>query len=293
LGVKREATVDWAKEEVDAVEAVANQVARALENARLSKEQEKTIEQLKEIDRLKSEFLTSMSHELRTPLNSIIGFADVLLQGIDGDLPDLALNDIRLIHSSGQHLLALINDILDLAKIEAGGLELMREPLDVQEMVKDVLAASSSLVKNKPVEIQVNLPEQPLPPVYADKLRLSQVLINLVSNAAKFTHEGSITIKAEVRANQSDRMRIAVIDTGIGIPPDKLETIFDRFRQADQATTRKYGGTGLGLAISRNLVQMHGGDLKVMSEENIGSEFYFTIPLAETVLTEQGPASES
>jgi signal transduction histidine kinase len=284
LGVKREETVDWAKEEVDAIEAVANQVARALENARLSKEQEKTIEQLKEIDRLKSEFLTSMSHELRTPLNSIIGFADVLLQGIDGDLPDLAMNDIKLIHSSGQHLLALINDILDLAKIEAGGLELLREPLDIQEIVKDVLGASSSLVKNKPVDIQVDLPEQVLSPVYADKLRLTQVLINLVSNAAKFTHEGSIIIKAEVRPNEPDKMRIAIIDTGIGIPPDKLETIFDRFRQADNSTTRKYGGTGLGLAISRNLVQMHGGELKVMSEESVGSEFYFTIPLAEAVL---------
>jgi signal transduction histidine kinase len=285
LGVKRDETADWAAEEVDAVEAVADQVARALENARLSQEQEKTIGQLKEIDRLKSEFLTSMSHELRTPLNSIIGFADVLLQGIDGDLPDLALNDVRLIHNSGQHLLALINDILDLSKIEAGKLELVREPLDIRESVKDVLAAASSLVKNKPVEILVDLPGKELPPIYADKLRLNQILLNLVSNAAKFTHEGSITIKPEIRASIPDRMYISVIDTGIGIPPNKLETIFDRFRQADNSTTRKYGGTGLGLAISRNLVQMHGGDLHVMSEEGIGSEFYFTIPLAETILS--------
>jgi signal transduction histidine kinase len=285
LGIKREQTPDWADEEVAAVEAIADQLSRALENARLSKEQEKIIEQLKEVDRLKSEFLTSMSHELRTPLNSIIGFADVLLQGIDGELNDMATNDIRLIYSSGQHLLALINDILDLSKIEAGKMELVRESIDINDTIKDVLAASTSLVKDKPVEILVDS-TLGLPPVYADKLRLSQVLLNLVSNAAKFTHEGSITIKAELDEQSPDRMRIAIVDTGIGIPKDKLDTIFDRFRQADSSTTRQYGGTGLGLAISRNLAQMHGGELKVKSEVGVGSEFYFTIPLAQSVALE-------
>ncbi|MCB0190326.1 MAG: GAF domain-containing protein [Anaerolineae bacterium] len=282
LGVKREETSDWVEEEVSAVEAVADQVSRALENARLAKEQERTIEQLKEVDRLKSEFLTSMSHELRTPLNSIIGFADVLLQGIDGDLPDMATNDIRLIHNSGQHLLALINDILDLSKIEAGKMELVREPLDISESINDVLAASNSLVKDKPVEILVDSTSE-LPLVYADKLRLNQILLNLVSNAAKFTHEGSITIKARLDDKNPDRMRVGVIDTGIGIPKDKQRSIFDRFRQADGTTTRKYGGTGLGLAISMNLTEMHGGELQVKSEVDVGSEFYFTIPLADTI----------
>ncbi|MCB0208564.1 MAG: GAF domain-containing protein [Anaerolineae bacterium] len=283
LGVKREETSDWDEEEISAVEAVADQVSRALENARLAKEQERTIEQLKEVDRLKSEFLTSMSHELRTPLNSIIGFADVLLQGIDGDLPDMAVNDIRLIHNSGQHLLALINDILDLSKIEAGKMELVRESLDIAESITDVLAASNSLVKDKPVEILVNRPDE-LPLVYADKLRLNQILLNLVSNAAKFTHEGSITIRAKVDDENPDRMHISVIDTGIGIPKDKQNSIFDRFRQADGTTTRKYGGTGLGLAISMNLTEMHGGELKVKSEIDVGSEFYFTIPLADSIV---------
>jgi signal transduction histidine kinase len=291
LGVKREETPDWDAEEVSAVEAVADQISRALENARLSKEQEKTIEQLKEIDRLKSEFLTSMSHELRTPLNSIIGFADVLLQGIDGDLPDLALNDIRLIHNSGQHLLALINDILDLSKIEAGKMELVREPLDISNSIKDVLAAASSLVKNRPIEIRVDMPDEPLPVVYADKLRLNQILLNLMSNAAKFTEKGSIIIKPRLSEEAPGTMRISIIDTGIGIPLEKLETIFDRFRQADNTTTRKYGGTGLGLAISLNLVQMHGGELRVKSKEGVGSEFYFTIPLAEAVLTDEATAA--
>lgn len=279
LGVKREETPTWAEEEVAAVEAVANQVALALENARLSKEQAKTIVQLKDIDRLKSEFLTSMSHELRTPLNSIIGFADVLLQGIDGELNDMALNDIQLIHNSGKHLLALINDILDLSKIEAGKMELVREAVDIKDVANAVLASSHSLVKDKPVEIITDVSDM-LPPVYADKLRLNQILLNLVSNAAKFTHEGAITIKASLNPHKLDMMTISVIDTGIGIPASKLSTIFERFRQADSSTTRKYGGTGLGLAICKQLVEMHGGTLNVRSEEGVGSEFYFAIPLA-------------
>jgi signal transduction histidine kinase len=279
LGVKREEFPDWADEEVAAIEAVANQVSLALENARLSTEQDKTIVQLKDIDRLKSEFLTSMSHELRTPLNSIIGFADVLLQGIDGDLNDMAMNDIQLIHNSGKHLLALINDILDLSKIEAGKMELVREAVDIKDVTSAVLASSTSLVKDKPVEILIDVPDM-LPPVYADKLRLNQILLNLVSNAAKFTHEGAITIRARININRPDSMIISVIDTGIGIPANKLITIFERFRQADSGTTRKYGGTGLGLAICRQLVELHGGLLNVRSEEGTGSEFFFVIPLA-------------
>ncbi|MCG3208697.1 MAG: Sensor histidine kinase RcsC [Anaerolineae bacterium] len=279
LGVKRENSPVWADEELAAVEAVADQVARALENARLSKEQEKTIEQLKEVDRLKSEFLTSMSHELRTPLNSIIGFADVLLQGIDGDLPELALNDIQLIYNSGQHLLALINDVLDLSKIEAERMELVLENVKISESIHDVLSASSTLVKNKSIKVQVDIADN-LPPVRADKLRLNQVLLNLVSNAAKFTEAGTITIRSNVAPDEPDKMRVAVIDSGIGIPLNKQQTIFDRFRQADSSTTRKYGGTGLGLAICKKLVEMHGGQIGVISEEGHGAEFYFTIPLA-------------
>ncbi len=278
LGVKREETPSWTEEEVEVVEAVANQVALALENARLSKEQEKTIVQLKDVDRLKSEFLTSLSHELRTPLNSIIGFADVLLQGIDGELNDMATNDIQLIYNSGKHLLALINDILDLAKIEAGKMELVREAVDIQDIFKSVLAAAHSLIKDKPVQIVVNALET-LPPVYADKLRLNQILLNLVSNASKFTHEGSIIIKA-TSDKEPGLMLISVTDTGIGIPPDKIGAIFERFRQADAGTTRKYGGTGLGLAICKQLVEMHGGAMGVESKEGIGSKFYFTVPLA-------------
>jgi signal transduction histidine kinase/HAMP domain-containing protein len=279
LGVKREQSPDWASEELAVVESVANQVALALENARLSKEQEKTIVQLKDIDRLKDEFLTSMSHELRTPLNSIIGFADILLQGIDGELNETALNDIQLIYNSGQHLLALINDILDLSKIGAGKMELVREKLPLEEIIKDVLSASSSLVQGKPVTIEVEMPEG-LPLVYADKLRLSQIILNLVSNAAKFTEKGTITLKAGVKRDEPGKMLIEIQDSGIGIPKAKLATIFERFSQADSSTSRKYGGTGLGLAICVELIKMHGGEIGVASEEGHGSNFYFTVPLA-------------
>jgi signal transduction histidine kinase len=286
LGVKREEVPDWSEDEMVAVETIANQIALALENARLSKEQEKTIVQLKEVDRLKSEFLTSMSHELRTPLNSIIGFADVLLQGIDGELNEMAVNDIRLIYNSGQHLLALINDILDLSKIEAGKMELVREPVNVQTAIQDVLAASSSLVKNKPVEILVDV-EETMPPIYADRLRFNQILLNLVSNAAKFTDKGNITLKARVPKYAPDKMEVSVIDTGIGIPPEKIKTIFDRFRQADSSTTRQYGGTGLGLAICKQLIEMHDGEIWIESAVNVGSTFAFTIPLSEVSAEDQ------
>ncbi|RMF04093.1 MAG: GAF domain-containing protein [Chloroflexi bacterium] len=279
LGVRREEVPLWAEEEVAAIEVVAGQVARALENARLSKEQEKTIVQLKELDRLKSEFLTSMSHELRTPLNSIIGFADVLLQGIDGELPELALNDIQLIYNSGQHLLALINDVLDLSKIEAERMELVLEEVNVAQVTQEVLSASGSLFKNKPVKIVQEI-DQNLPLVQADKLRFNQIMLNLVSNAAKFTKEGTITIRAGISEHNPEFVRISVKDTGIGIMPDKQQTIFDRFRQADSSTTRQYGGTGLGLAICKKLVEMHGGEIGVNSQIGQGSEFYFTIPLA-------------
>ena len=286
LGVKREKSADWAAEEVSAIQAVANQVALALENARLSEEQEKTIFKLQDVDRIKSEFLTSMSHELRTPLNSILGFADVLLQGIDGELNELAVNDIGLIYNSAQHLLALINDILDISKIEAGMMELVQESLPLDEMTREVMAAAHSLIKHKPVELSIDISED-LPAVYADKLRLRQILLNLTSNAAKFTARGEILIKAKVSEENPEFMSIWVSDSGIGIATEKLETIFDRFSQADSSTTRQYGGTGLGLPICKQLVEMHGGTIGVTSELAIGSTFHFTIPLADSMIMVQ------
>ncbi len=279
LGIKRNETSQWSEEELAAVEAVAGQVSLALENARLVAEQEKTIVQLKDVDRLKSEFLTSMSHELRTPLNSILGFADVLLQGIDGELNPVAAGDIQLIYNSGQHLLALINDILDLSKIEAGQMELLFEPIRISAAIEDVLTASTSLLHRKSVELVINIPDN-LPPVLADRLRLNQILLNLLSNATKFTEKGAITVEVKQIDGDPAYQQISVTDTGIGMTTDQQKHIFDRFQQADSSTTRKYGGTGLGLAICKQLVELHGGTISVVSRADVGSTFLFTLPLA-------------
>ena len=277
MGIKRQATAKWTTEEIEAIRSVANQTALALESARLSQEQEKTIIKLQEVDRLKSEFLTSMSHELRTPLNSIIGFADILLQGIDGPLTEHALTDITAIHNSGKHLLNLINDLLDLSKIEAGRMELACSILSVPEMFSDVAATSSSLLTNKPVDLVFDLPDE-IAQVWADPLRLSQILLNLVSNAIKFTEKGTVTLAAKM--NLDDMVEISVTDTGIGIPADKFGLVFEHFRQVDARTNRKFQGTGMGLAIAKQLVELHGGKMWLTSVEGQGTTFFFTIPVA-------------
>ncbi len=277
LGIKREGGSDWTPEEETVVNTVADQIARALESARLTEEQAKTIGQLKEVDRLKTGFLTSMSHELRTPLNSIIGFADILLQGIDGPLEDNAITDITAIHGSGKHLLALINDILDLSKIEAGRMELVYSAVSVPIVFKEVAASVSSLLKERPIRL-IQKASYELPKIWADPLRFSQIIINLVSNAIKFTEKGSVTIAAEV-FNERE-MHIYVQDTGIGIPEDKLDMVFESFRQVDARNNRKYQGTGMGLAISRQLVEIHGGQMWVESVLGEGTTFHFTIGLA-------------
>ena len=277
MGIKRETTTNWSNEERDVVQSVANQTALALENARLSQEQERTIVQLQEVDKLKSEFLTSMSHELRTPLNSIIGFADILLQGIDGPLTEHALTDITAIHNSGKHLLNLINDLLDLSKIEAGRMELARAALSIPDLFSEVAATASSLLTKKPVDLVFDLPDES-PHIWADPLRISQILLNLVSNAIKFTEEGTVTMAA--RPVENNLVQLSVTDTGIGIPEDKFELVFEHFRQVDSRTNRKFQGTGMGLAIARQLAELHGGSMWLDSTVGQGTTFFFTIPIA-------------
>ncbi len=276
LDVKRDERPAWTDEEQDVVTRVAEQLVRALDNVRLSKEQEKTIVQLQEIDRLKSEFLTSMSHELRTPLNSVIGFADILLQGIDGDLNDLMVTDVTAIYNNGHLLLELINSILDLSKIEAGRLELNCGKVDVFDAFTHTLSSVSSLLLEKPVDLIIDA-EPDLPNIWADPLRFNQILLNLVSNAIKFTDEGTVTMRANI---QSDNfIEIAIKDTGIGIPDDKLEIVFDRFRQVDSSNNRRYQGTGMGLAISKQLTELHGGQMWLESKFGQGTTFFFTMPI--------------
>jgi signal transduction histidine kinase len=216
-----------------------------------------------------------MSHELRTPLNSIIGYSEVLMDGVDGELPEEAVEDVQAIHSSGRHLLGLINEILDMAKIEAGQMNLSQKPMDMMEMLSEVVRDSQILVKEKAVELRLEVSEA-VGQVYGDRMRLRQIMLNLLSNAVKFTEQGQIVVRC---MTQGETLRVEVEDTGMGIDENSLEVIFERFRQADGSSTRRAGGTGLGLAITRQLVQMHGGEIGVRSQLGVGSTFWFTLPL--------------
>jgi signal transduction histidine kinase/CheY-like chemotaxis protein len=276
--------------EVGFLRIIAANLSVAWENARLYREAVETAERLKEVDRLKSQFLANMSHELRTPLNSIIGFSRVILKGIDGPITDQQRQDLEAIFNSGQHLLGLINDILDISKIEAGKMELSFEPTDLGEIIRGVMSTAIALVKDKPIELQQSVPAS-LPTIIADSRRVRQVLLNLVSNAAKFTDQGFIRVEARV---DGDFVTISVSDSGIGIPPEKLPRIFEAFTQVDASPSRKYGGTGLGLTISKSFVELHGGRIWVESEMGKGSTFTFTLPIQgpSQVRAEAGPKVE-
>ncbi len=261
--------------ELDFSQTLASQAAIAIANMRAFEEQKETAERLREVDKLKTQFLANMSHELRTPLNSIIGFSRVILKGIDGPLTELQKTDLAAIYNSGQHLLGLINDILDLSKIEAGKMELNFEEVDLKPIIKGVMSSAVGLVKDKSVELEQHVSED-LPIIWADSTRLRQILLNLISNAAKFTEEGKITLSTDY---DDEWVTISVADTGIGIPQEKMGSIFEEFTQVDGSTTRRVGGTGLGLPISYRFVELHGGDITVESREGMGSVFTVTLPI--------------
>jgi len=240
-------------------------------------------------NRAKSEFLSSMSHELRTPLNSVIGFANVLLHNRGGRLADQELTYLGRIQANGKHLLGLINDILDLSKIEAGKLEIELRPVSLGELVAETVAELAGTVRGKDVALHAVVPEG-LAAILTDPLKLKQVLINLVGNAAKFTEQGSITVSVIPSRDGSSPLRLEVRDTGVGIPPDRLTAIFQAFEQADSGTARRFGGTGLGLTISRSLCMLMGHRLEVASEPGVGSTF--SVLLAAEQEYAPGPADE-
>ncbi len=282
-----EQTHKFTEAETDFCRAVTGPAAIAIDNLWALKEQQETAERLREVDKLKTQFLANMSHELRTPLNSIIGFARVILKGIDGPLTELQQTDLSAIYNSGQHLLGLINDILDVAKIEAGKMDLNFEEVDLKQIIKGVMSTAIGLVKDKPVQLEQRVPDD-LPPIWADSTRVRQIVLNLVSNAAKFTEQGKISVSVSYN---EDWVTIKVADTGIGIPEDKLDTIFEEFTQVDASTTRRAGGTGLGLPITRHFVQMHGGEISVESKGGVGSVFAFTLPIHPREEKEEPAAS--
>ncbi len=266
-----------------------------VQSQQLLEQVQATNEQLRELDRLKSDFLANMSHELRTPLNSIIGFSRVILKGIDGPLTEMQEQDLTTIYNSGQHLLNLINDILDQAKIAAGKMDLQFDYFEMKAVVDGVRSIGIGLVKDKPIDIFVDIAPG-LEQVYGDEFRTRQVLINLVSNAAKFTREGAITLSTyPVMDEESGRMMIRtdVTDTGIGIADADIHLLFEAFRQVDSSLTRTQGGTGLGLPISKSLVEMQGGRMEVSSQVNVGSTFSIFMPVEPVVEEEEKPKKKT
>jgi len=232
-------------------------------------------EELEKANKAKSDFLASMSHELRTPLNSIIGFSDLLYAEAKQEDRDIDQEYLQNILFSGDHLLHLINDILDLSKVESGHMELECTEFSINEMLKVIYGISESLAKQKENYITVELLETDAA-MACDKMRVQQILINLIGNACKFTHKGTITLSADFNGNE---VLFIVKDTGIGIPENKLQTIFRPFAQVDASTTRKYGGTGLGLALTKELCLMLGGSITVDSTLGLGSTFYVHLPI--------------
>jgi len=257
---------------------------------------EKQNEDLKQLDQLKNEFLANTSHELRTPLNGIIGIAESLIDGATGNLPQTTQANLNLIVSSGRRLANLVNDILDFSKLRHNNLELRLQPVDLRAVTNVVLTLSQPLAAQKSLTLINSIPAE-FPSAEADEDRLQQILHNLIGNAIKFTPAGTVTVSAEVledlqlplaTGERVSTLAITISDTGIGISEDKFDQIFESFEQAEGSMGREYGGTGLGLAVTKQLVELHGGEVKVKSQVGIGSQFTFTLP-ASTGKAESKP----
>jgi len=243
------------------------------------KQNEEQLEQanvrLQEMDRLKSVFLASTSHELRTPLNSIIGFTGIILQGMSGEVNEEQRKQLTMVKNSASHLLSLINDVLDISKIESGRVELSPEEFSLDDLVREVVEPLSPTASKKGLELMTEVPAGIT--LFNDKRRVKQVLMNLVSNAVKFTNQGSVKITARVPGE--DNLEVRVIDTGVGIKKEDMDKLFQPFQQIDVSPTKKSEGTGLGLHLSKKLADLLSGDISAKSEYGRGSEFTFTMPL--------------
>ncbi len=265
----------YSTRQIELLETFAAQAVIAIANVRLFNEIRDKSHQLEIASQHKSQFLANMSHELRTPLNAIIGYTEMMADGLYGDVSEKAQGVLERVQSNGRHLLGLINDVLDLSKIEAGQLALAMDEYSVPDIVATVLSATESLARAKGLALGSAVAPG-LPVGTGDARRLTQVLLNLVGNAIKFTDSGSV----EVRAAAADgRFELSVVDTGFGIAPDDQKRIFEEFQQVDNTSTRKKGGTGLGLSISRRIVELHGGRIWVESEVGKGSSFKVVVPV--------------
>jgi signal transduction histidine kinase len=275
LVVQRRTAGEFSPNTVGLMQTFAHQSVLAMHNARLFHEVEEKGQQLAIASEHKSQFFANMSHELRTPLNAVLGYTELIVDGLYGDIPDKAKEVLDRVQVNGRHLLGLINDVLDLSKLEAGQLKLSLEDYSMKSVVDSVVATTGSLAQSKGLGLKATVTDN-LPPGLGDERRLTQVLLNLVGNAIKFTDTGEV----EIRASASNgSFSVAVRDTGPGIAPQDQRRIFEDFQQVDNSSTRYKGGTGLGLAISRRFVEMHGGSLTVESALGTGSTFHLSIPV--------------
>ena len=265
---------------------LAQQAAIAIENARLFQELKVARGAAEQANQTKSAFLANMSHELRTPLNAIIGFTRIVRRKAEGALPEKQVDNLDKVLVSAEHLLSLINTILDIAKVESGRVDVTPAAFDAGKLVELCAFTAQPLLKPGVTLVQEVAPD--LPQVFSDQEKIKQILLNLLSNAAKFTHAGTVTVRTTRRQEQ---LLIDVIDSGIGIAADKLEKVFEEFQQADISTTRQYGGTGLGLTISRKLARLLGGDLTVASTPGVGSTFTLALALRYGVASVPAPAA--
>jgi signal transduction histidine kinase len=275
LVVSRKQPRAFTQKQIELLETFADQAVIAIENVRLFDEIQDKSRQLAEASQHKSQFLANMSHELRTPLNAILGYTELVLDGIYGETPEKAQAVLKRVESNGRHLLGLINDVLDLSKIEAGQLKLSLIDYSMKDVVYSVFSAVEPLATKKKLDFRVDVPPD-MPAGYGDEKKLTQVLLNLTGNAIKFTDMGEVVIKA-VAVNGA--FSVAIHDTGPGIAAEDQAKLFEEFQQADNSITKTKGGTGLGLAISKRIIELHGGSISLESRVGHGSTFTFTLPV--------------
>jgi signal transduction histidine kinase len=275
MAMTRSAKSPFTDKQIELMSTFADQAVIAIENVRLFDEIQEKSRQLAEASQHKSQFLANMSHELRTPLNAILGYTELIIDGIYGETPEKAQAVLKRIESNGRHLLGLINDVLDLSKIEAGQLKLALADYSIKDVVYNVVSAVEPLATKKKLNFKVEV-RPDMPTAHGDEQKLTQVLLNLTGNAIKFTDAGEVAIKVTA-ANGS--YTVAIQDTGPGISATDQAKLFQQFQQADNSITKTKGGTGLGLAISKKIIELHGGSISVESSVGQGSTFAFTLPI--------------